>query len=140
VQAVVKREDFQLLAERRLVDVAVLMNAERFEAAYYLAGYAIECALKACVAKRTEQYDFPAKDSAKLYTHDIEYLMRHSGQQESFDQERASDGVLHSNWSVVEKWTESSRYGTPSSEAAEEMHSAIADPDHGVMACIRRYW
>ena len=37
-----------------------------------LAGYAVECAIKACVAEKTERYDFPNKDLAnQLYTHDF---------------------------------------------------------------------
>jgi hypothetical protein len=44
--------------------------AARFpEGAYYLAEYAIECAFKACIAKRTQQHDFPEKGSHKYFSH-----------------------------------------------------------------------
>jgi HEPN domain-containing protein len=51
------REDFQQLAESRLKEARALLTAELPDGAYYLAGYAIECALKACIAKRTQQHD-----------------------------------------------------------------------------------
>lgn len=46
------RTQWQKLAERWLEDAKALLDAERWPAAYYLAGYAIECGLKACVLVR----------------------------------------------------------------------------------------
>jgi len=43
----------------RLKDAEVLLQKGRNEAAYYLAGYAVECALKACIAKQTKRHEFP---------------------------------------------------------------------------------
>jgi len=37
------------------------MQAGFFDGAYYLAGYAVECAIKACIAKGTRRYEFPDK-------------------------------------------------------------------------------
>ena len=45
------RKDFQQLARVRLKEAKALLNLEHFACAYYLAGYVIECALKACIAK-----------------------------------------------------------------------------------------
>lgn len=55
------RLDFQRLAELRLSESTALLAAGFPDGAYYLAGYAMECALKACIAKRTREYDFPEK-------------------------------------------------------------------------------
>jgi HEPN domain-containing protein len=52
------RTDLQILAEDRLKDAEVLLAKGRFAAAYYLAGYAVECGLKACIAKLTKAEDF----------------------------------------------------------------------------------
>jgi HEPN domain-containing protein len=49
------RTDFQELAEERLEDARPLLDAGRFSGAYYLAGYAVECALQACIARLTNQ-------------------------------------------------------------------------------------
>jgi hypothetical protein len=74
------RIDFQQIAEIRLQESKALLAAGFPEGAYYLAGYAVECALKACIAKRTQQYDFPDKKLVdKSYTHDVEKLLDAAG-------------------------------------------------------------
>jgi hypothetical protein len=49
--AVMNRAELQRLAKERISDAKVLLAARHWSAAYYLAGYAVECALKACIAK-----------------------------------------------------------------------------------------
>ena len=74
------RADFQRLAELRLKEANALLAAELPDGAYYLAGYAVECALKACIAKRTHEYDFPEKKLVNdSHTHDIKILLRLAG-------------------------------------------------------------
>ena len=48
------RADFQRLADVRIDEAGVLLAAGRWSGAYYLAGYAVECALKACIATWAE--------------------------------------------------------------------------------------
>ncbi len=48
------RSDFQRLTRLRLDEAKVLLANERYQGAYYLIGYAVECALKACIAKQTK--------------------------------------------------------------------------------------
>ena len=55
------RIDFQEIAELRLRESKALLAAGFPDGAYYLAGYAVECALKACIAKRSQEHDFPEK-------------------------------------------------------------------------------
>jgi hypothetical protein len=43
---VVTRADFQKLADMRIKEAGILLAAGEFDGAYYLAGYAVECALK----------------------------------------------------------------------------------------------
>jgi HEPN domain-containing protein len=52
------RTDLQNLAEERLGDGELLLASGRYGAAYYLVGYAVECGLKACIAKLTRAEDF----------------------------------------------------------------------------------
>jgi len=59
--AAINRQKLQELALMRIAEAKVLFNASHFAGAYYLAGYAIECGLKACIAKTVNQYDFPSK-------------------------------------------------------------------------------
>ena len=74
------RTQFQKLTVERVHDAEALLGAGRWSGAYYLAGYAAECALKACIAKLTKRYDFPDKDRvSKGYTHNIENLLHLAG-------------------------------------------------------------
>jgi HEPN domain-containing protein len=54
-----KRRDLRELALLRLKEAQVLFANGCWSGAYYLAGYAVECALKACIAKGTERHEFP---------------------------------------------------------------------------------
>jgi HEPN domain-containing protein len=55
------RKDFRALSRVWLSEATALLNAGLPDGAYYLAGYAVECALKACIAKETQRYEFPEK-------------------------------------------------------------------------------
>lgn len=67
------RSDFKKLAVLRLKEAKVLLDNKCYEGAYYLAGYAVECALKACIAKNTKRFEFPPKPKfvQDLYQHDL---------------------------------------------------------------------
>ena len=56
------RDELMRLANERLKDTGALLEANRFEAAFYLVGYVVECALKACIARQTREHDFPDKE------------------------------------------------------------------------------
>jgi len=70
------RNDFKELAEVRIDEANALLSAGKYDGAYYLAGYAVECALKACIAKLTNEYDFPPKPKSiyDCYSHEIEKM------------------------------------------------------------------
>ena len=70
------RRTLQTLARDRLADARALLRAHRYAAAYYMAGYAVECALKACITKHVNRHDFPDKKLATdSYTHDLNRLV-----------------------------------------------------------------
>ena len=48
----ITKADLEKLSETRLTDARELFRANRFSAAYYLSGYAIELGIKVCVAKQ----------------------------------------------------------------------------------------
>ena len=71
------RSEFQQLAEVRVREAEALLAAGLWDGAYYLAGYAVECGLKACIAKLTRAEEFPDKDWAvKCFTHKIDDLVK----------------------------------------------------------------
>jgi len=72
----VNRTDLQNLANERIAEAKILLDAGKWSGAYYLAGYAVEFGLKACIAKLMKSEEFPDKNfSAKCWVHDIEPLV-----------------------------------------------------------------
>lgn len=141
------RSDFQRLTELRIKETRVLLDAGFYEGAYYLAGYAVECALKACIAKKTRAYDFPDKNLAlESYKHDLLPLRKTAGLESEFLQEvdpekPGANKELKKNWLIVERWSEKSRYETKiAKQDAEDLHSAIIDPRNGVLQWLKKRW
>ncbi|HML17498.1 MAG TPA: HEPN domain-containing protein, partial [Bryobacteraceae bacterium] len=135
------REDFRKLAETRLEDAKALLEAGRFDAAYYLAGYAVECALKACISRHTREFDFPPRSVSEYYTHDLSRLLGTSKLKNELEASFKTDEALAEYWNVVKDWKEDSRYDSePDAEArARDLIEAISEAEHGVLQCLSRY-
>jgi HEPN domain-containing protein len=135
------RKDFQSLSRSRLKEARVLLRNECFEGAYYLAGYVIEFALKACIAKKTRRYDFPDRQTAhESHTHDLKALVKAAGLQADLDNALANDPAFKAHWQVAVGWKETSRYQRPSAVMAAALIKAVADAKHGVLRWLRQYW
>jgi hypothetical protein len=121
------RSDFQRLARVRLRESKLLLAANAPDGAYYLAGYAVECALKACIAKRTQRHDFPEKQSVlDSHSHDFKKLLERAGLKAIHDS--AMDQPQFANyWKTVAEWKPVSRYENHSKQMAEELINAIAN-------------
>jgi hypothetical protein len=137
----VTRTDLQALSRARRREARVLLNANLPAGAYYLAGYSIECALKACIARGTERHSFPDKDRAnESYTHDLTKLLRTAGLQTAFDQAANASHALARNWAIVKDWKETSRYdSTIDMKKARALYIA-ATGRNGVLAWLRLNW
>lgn len=137
------RTDFQKLTELRLNEAKVLLDNGAWEGSYYLAGYSVECALKACIAKQTRRYDFPPSRKVidDIYTHNLEKLMNASGLASTFSNARKSDKKLAAHWNVVKLWSEAYRYDLNISEPlARNLFTAITDVPHGVLIWLKKRW
>jgi len=135
------RSDFIKLTKIRLQEARTLLKAERFKGAYYLCGYAVECALKARIAKQTRRYDFPDKDRAnRSYVHDLVQLVRLGGIEPDLKDKMQVDSAFRANWNVVKDWSEDSRYEGRSEQEARDLYAATANSKHGVLRWIRRHW
>lgn len=136
------RKQLQQIARMRRSEASALLKAKHYPGAYYLIGYAVECALKACIAKQTRRHDFPNKELAnRAYTHDLENLLKLSGLETELDKAVAADKILEVNWAVVKDWDETSRYETQiSAQQAKDMYSACTATKHGILAWIRKRW
>jgi len=134
------RHEFQQLARMRLKDARILIRSGNVEAAYYLTGLAVECALKACIARNTRRHDFPPSyDAIKdIYTHKLGKLMGAARLQAAFDADIKTNSSLNKNWAVVKDWDISSRYLTKGLNA-RDLYRAVAGRN-GVMQWLRQRW
>jgi HEPN domain-containing protein len=135
------RELLQQLSEQHLGDVQVLLERKRWPGAYYLAGYSVECALKACIAKLTRANDFPHKDSPKVFTHNLDLLVELAGLKQARINRAESSRDFKLSWAEVLKWSEESRYDLSTGEReAKNLINAISDNQEGVLPWIKRHW
>ena len=136
------RNDFQKLAQMRFDEAKVLRDNGRFDGAYYLAGYSVECALKACIARRTRPEEFPPKWQVVrgYYTHDINTLLKAAELEDERNVKARNDSTFQSNWSIVAQWNEDARYQFHTRPTAEELIDAIEDPSHGVLPWLQSFW
>ena len=135
------RRDLRELALIRLKEARVLLRNGYYDGAYYLSGYCIECALKACIAKRTRRSEFPDKETVVAsHTHRLEKLLGVARVNEEFLREARADLKFATNWNVVKDWSEDSRYEKHSPEDARNLLSAIEDGTHGVFKWIKQHW
>ncbi len=135
------RNDFKLLAQMRLREAKVLLANGEYSGAYYLAGYVAECALKACIAKRTKRHDFPDKKTVnESWTHSLVKLVGIARLEISLAAESKADPVFSRNWANVTGWTEDSRYGLNDERQAVDLIKAISDRRHGVLRWLKQHW
>jgi HEPN domain-containing protein len=107
----INRAELRRLALIRSQDARVLLRAGRYDGAYYLSGYVVECALKACIAKATRRFEFPDRERAsQSWTHSLENLLKAAGLETALRQEMTDRKTLEANWLIVRDWKETSRY------------------------------
>jgi hypothetical protein len=79
--------------------------------AYYLAGYAIECALKAVIAQDFRANEIPdLKYVRDIHTHDLSALLRLADLEEELDAEKKNNPGLYQCWTTIKTWSETARY------------------------------
>ena len=137
------RNDFQSLANLRAKEAGILLDNECFEGAYYLAGYAVECALKACIAKQTIEFDFPPDRNTvnRIYSHNLQVLLKEAALEREHRFEYLSNDSFAFNWDEATEWSEQARYQTSiSRERAEKLYAAVTDGRDGVLTWLTRFW
>lgn len=135
------RLDFQEIAKIRIQESSVLLDAGFPDGAYYLAGYAVECALKACIAKRTREHDFPEKTLVNSsYTHKLKDLLKLAELKTELETVLQADPSMEVNWAIVQDWSEESRYEKRTVQEATVLLSAIGDKEGGLLPWIMQRW
>ncbi|MEX2567919.1 MAG: HEPN domain-containing protein [Cyclobacteriaceae bacterium] len=134
------RNSLQDLSRLRIREAKTLLDNQFYDGAYYLCGYSVECALKACIAKKTKQYDFPDKKAVnESHTHEIIKLVKIAGLEIDL-KNKLTDASFQLNWSLVKDWSEISRYKRNSELEALDLYSAITAKKHGIMTWIKKHW
>lgn len=136
------RFDLQELCKIRQKEAGALLRARHWNGVYYLAGYAVECALKACIAKQTKVYEFPDRQPAnESYTHRLRELIRIAGLERALGERVRKDSEFQRNWDAVVEWSEASRYrSNHRPESARKLVEAISDKRRGIVSWIELYW
>jgi HEPN domain-containing protein len=135
------RRDLQNLARVRLAEAKTLLGAAQYDGAYYLAGYAVECALKACFARAVERHSFPDLERVrKSYTHKITELVKLARLEPERVSIEAANPAFALNWSIVKDWNEISRYALHPEDEARSLYAAITNRPDGILTWIRRHW
>jgi HEPN domain-containing protein len=105
----ISTKELRAIARARLRDAEVLLRAKRFDAAWYLCGYAVELALKARICRTLKWPGFPASPKEfeglqSVRTHNLGILLRFSGVEDRVKAKQIQE------WSVVLKWNPEQRY------------------------------
>ena len=130
------------LADRYAADSEILLKNRRWSSAYYLSGYAIECALKACIAKQIRRHEFPDLATVRdSYTHDLGKLLNLALLTEPLQERSKIEVQFGLYWTeTVTQWRETSRYEQTTQVMAEEMIRAVNDAEKGILPWIQLYW
>lgn len=134
------RATFQQLAEARLIEARVPLANGYPSGAYYLAGYAIECALKAIVAASFRADAIPdLKRVRDVYVHDLAALMRLAQLEEELEKEKSTNPRFNDRWTTAREWSEKSRYEVWTDDDASAILEAI-DGEEGLLQWLRSRW
>jgi hypothetical protein len=140
----VDRAHWRKLAEERVVDAKLLLDGGQWAAAYYLAGYAIECGLKSCVLAYVEKNpDIVFRERKyieKCWTHDIGILVDAGDLGAVRLADANANPAFGVNWGLVQRWSETARYQFASEAEARRLYEAVTHNVNGVLPWIRTHW
>jgi HEPN domain-containing protein len=105
----ISTKDLKSAARAYLRDARVLLEAKRYDGAYYLCGYAVELALKARICRTLRWDGFPQtraefEGRQSLKTHDLEDLLQFTGVGARVKTKYFAE------WSFVLNWNPEKRY------------------------------
>ena len=136
------RKDLKRIARVRLKEASILLKNRHYAGAYYLAGYCIECAIKACIAKQVKRFEFPDKDLAnQAWSHDLEKLIGIAGLKQALQEDMKANSAIELNWAIIKDWKESYRYEPKITKSqATDFYLACSDQTNGILDWIEKRW
>jgi HEPN domain-containing protein len=135
------RTDLQRIAVVHLDAAKSLLESRHWGPAYYLAGYSVECGLKACIARQFREHDFPNQKIVNAsYTHKLVELVKTAGLEQQLRAAEVFSDDFKVNWATVKDWSEQSRYEERSEADAKGIIGAIDARPNGVLEWIMQHW
>jgi len=136
------KTELESLSDLRLKESQILFENGFYQGAFYLCGYSIECALKACIAKSFKENEFPNKKLVNdSYVHDLNQLLKLSNLSIQFQSDAKNDPKLDIHWAVVKDWSEKFRYDSSVERvSAEDLIRAVSDEQSGILPWIKKHW
>src|SRR5271165_183388 len=136
------RKDLQELSRLRLRETETLYEARLYDGCVYLAGYAVELALKARICRVLRVSEYPSGDLGKAFkVHDLHQLKILAGLSPDIDVTKNKG--LFDNWSKAVAWNPEQRYESPGKYRAGEarviLDSLTAKPN-GVFTWLSKRW
>ncbi len=126
------------LADRHLSTAEALKKAKQYPDAFYHAGYAVECALKAIICRDLFGGTWPSRQTfPEGYSHDLDRLLRLAGLKPRLMEARQRDEEFGMNWETVRKWRETTRYENLSAPRASAMILAVKQRRFGMLTWLR---
>lgn len=137
----VSKATLEGLADARFEDAVMLLQAGRFSGAYYLSGYCVEYALKACICRIFQAAVLPDKKFvADLHSHNPVRIVQLARLDSELARTTKENPRFSENWKEVTLWSESSRYVEHDAIAAHRIIDAIGNADDGVLQWIKHHW
>ena len=129
------------LAQARLTDARVLLEAGQNAGAWYVAGYVLELALKAVICKTLRIREYPENGlNGKLKTHVVEELVLLAGLKQDLATHRA-DASFERSWKTVTDWKVDDRYSlVRTRQDVSDLLDALGNPEHGVLTWLTNQW
>ncbi len=135
------KTEIESLTRQRIKEAKLLLDNRYYNGAYYLAGYALEFALKSCILKNIRKQTIPERSFLNnFYTHDLFILLKTAGVETAKNTEATRDSNFDTNWRIVKDWNESSRYKTFTKAEATQLYLATTQKYGGVLRWIQQYW
>lgn len=136
------KTELEQLADLRLKEAKILFDNKAYQGAFYLCGYSIECAFKACIAKSFNANEFPNKKLVNdAYVHNLDTLSKLSNLSLYLKTDMQKDPDLEVNWSIVKDWSESFRYKFLIEKiAAQQLIEAVENGQSGILQWIKKHW
>jgi len=136
------RKDLKDLSRLRLREAEALYKAHLYDGCVYLAGYAIELALKARICRLLRVNEYPGGDLGRAFkVHSLDQLKVLAGLSADIDMSKNKE--LFDNWSKAVSWDPEQRYETPgkynASTAKIILDSLTAKPN-GVFTWLSLRW